>query len=367
MGLDTILVKRFVENHSKRFSYVVHALVIRYIAALLSILIVNVLGLALVEEQYRLLLFVMSLLHLFVPLNIFEWYFQSQGRAELTAISLIIGSVLSFLFLISCLSLGLGLVWLALSYSVGLLTTGLVLIALYLRSDGKVTMALSIPRMRKLFKEALPLIFSGALVLLYMKADQVMLGMMKNPEEVGYYTAATRLSEAWFFVGMTIISVYFPRFLSVRKTKGQAAYEKEIVKIGTLIFWLSVLLAVVTMGISDWLINVLYSPDFSRSADILAISIWTVPFVYLGTISTKMYIAMNKNSVIFWRSLSGLLINIFLNIPLIYYYGAIGAAVSTVASQFMTGFLFNMFNLDIFRTQSQLLTFSLLKQPRNTI
>lgn len=362
LGLDTILVKKFINLSSKKNSYFSHALFLRLIASIVCIGLANFTGLFLIDDKYRLLLFIISLLHLLTPVNLIVWYMRSLGKAHESAIALMIGEVMGFIFRIIVLYTSGSLLLLGFAYFIELFFMTIGLIVLFYKNGGQVDTKISKDRSINLLKESSPLIISGALALLYMKVDQIMLGVLYSTKEVGLYTAATRLSEAWFFIGMTIIGVYYPKFLSILKQYGEKNYLKEIHSIGIYVFWGAVLLAIGTDLLSEYIIDILYAPEFTKSALILSISIWSVPFVYLGTISSKMYITQSKNKAIFWRSLVGLIVNIVFNIPLINLYGGSGAAISTVFSQFVVGFLFNISNKQIFSVQKNIILFKLSKE-----
>lgn len=357
LGLDSILVKIFIERSNKQHSFLKHALIMRIIGALISVILINVIGIFLVDDNSRILLFIISLYHLFMPLNVYEWFYQAQGRGDLSAYGLIAGHVFGFLFRLSCLYLGGDTLWLGAAYLVEMASMGLcyLLIAkLKVQPKGGLV---SSQRMTNLLKDSAPLIVSGVLVLLYMKTDQLMLGYMVNSEEVGIYVAATRLSEAWFFVGLTVIAVYFPKLVETLNNLGQKAYEDEIIKKGGYIVWGAILLAIFTTLISPQLILLFYGPEFKESSSVLMVTIWTVPFVYLGTISTKMYIILNKKREILYRGLSGLTLNLFLNYFMIPHYGALGAGIGSLLSQVFASYIFNLFLVsnNVFKVQTKIL------------
>ncbi|WP_415897573.1 flippase [Neptuniibacter sp. QD57_21] len=362
LGLDTLLVKKLVQQPTKQFSFLYHAWVLRTSGALISIILVNVIGLWLVSAEDRLLLFIISIYHLFIPINLIEWFFNVKGRSDFAAIGLIIGHVVGFLFrLIVLLSIE-NILWLAAAYSIELIVTGIVYFILIKRVRIKINhLKISKERGLRLVNEAKPLIISGALVLLYMKMDQIMLGYMIGSYEVAVYTAATRLSEAWFFVGITIITVFYPKFLESLENSGNEAYFQWIVNIGRIVVWGAVVLAITTMLMSEEIVELLYQDNYKDSASVLAISIWCVPFVYLGSMATKMLITDNKNNIILKRSFLGVIVNLILNLILIPQYGAVGAAVSTLISQMVSGFLFNFFGKSGFVFYIQLKIIMFLK------
>ncbi|OUR72912.1 hypothetical protein A9Q78_05760 [Methylophaga sp. 41_12_T18] len=354
LGMDNILIKRFVDFPTKKLSYLKHALVIRMSFSLICVIVANVAGLFLVDESTRLLLFVISLYHLAMPMTVFSWLFEAEGRSDLSAVGLIAGTLAGFIFRLVCLVFSDSLVMLAWAYLIEFVVMGVAYLALSIKHmQYSSNTHLSQARTLGLLRDCFPLIFSGAIVLLYMKADQIMLGSMVGQAEVGMYVAATRLSEAWYFVGLTLIGVYYPKMLHIKKHQSRELYFTAIVKDGRWIVWGALVLAVVTSLISGPLINILYGDNYHASANVLIVSIWAVPFVYMGAIASKMYVAESKQGLVFWRSCWGLLINISLNYWLIPIYGATGAAVATLVSQAFVGVLFNLFDLipGVLRTQ----------------
>jgi O-antigen/teichoic acid export membrane protein len=345
LGMENILVKRFVDFSTKRHSYLKHGLMIRFGFSFLCVAIANFAGLFLVDDSARLLLFVISLYHLAMPMTVYTWLYQAEGRSDLAAIGLMTGSLVGFVFRLYCLFSGASLIGLAWGYLIELVVMGGVYLYFSREHIQENITQLSYERSSNLLKDCLPLIFSGAIVLLYMKVDQIMLGSMVDQAEVGIYVAATRLSEAWYFVGLTLISVYFPKMLNIKNSQSQQLYLDAIVKNGRWIIWGAFTLALVTSFIAGPLIGLLYGKAYAASASVLVVSIWAVPFVYLGAIASKMYVAEYRQGLIFWRSCWGLLINVILNFWLIPIFGAVGAAIATLVSQVAVGVLFNMFGV----------------------
>ncbi len=358
LGLDTLLTKQFIDRPSKKHSYLQHALIARLIAGVICIILINIVAIWLVDESYRLLLFIISLYHLLMPFTVFDWYLQAEGKGELSAIALIFGHITGFIFRLICLYLGGDILWLGFAYFLEALVLAGSLFLIVRRQNSRFSGPISPERIKNMVTTASPLIVSGAVVLLYMKVDQLMLGYMINESEVAVYVAATRLSEAWYFVGLTLIGVYFPLLLQILNEKGIASYRLTIINMGSWLIWGAISLAMATVFLADWLIYVLYGTDFHLSADVLIVTIWAVPFVYLGAISTKMFVTMNKQKIVLYRSVSGLIVNLALNILLIPYYGALGAALATLVAQIFASYIVNAFvdkNGDIFKTQTMIL------------
>ena len=90
------------------------------------------------------------------------------------------------------------------------------------------------------------------------------------------------------------------------------------------------------MIFGKYMINLLYGSEFAESISVLNIVIWYTLFSYLGSVRTVWILAENKQKYLWVISLSGMVINIILNIVLISYIGSEGAAIATLITQVFT-------------------------------
>lgn len=341
LGLDTLLVKKFIDQWRKKNSLLWHAFSARMLAALLCVLLVNLLGLWLVEPQHRTILFCISLYHLFLPFSTFEWFYQAEGRSDRAAIGLILGQVFGLCVRLYAIFYQPDLLIFASAYVLEVAVTAAVYLLMAKQERLSKPKLMSLQRMENLTREAFPLMISGAVILLYMKIDQVMLGYLSSESEVAYYVAATRLSEAWYFVGLTLIAAYYPKLIKI-KNGDVLKYESNLVLLVRVLFWSAIVLAFITYFISKDIIFFLYGDSYSVSALVLSVTIFCVPFVYLGAISSRLYVDSSNGIAVLYRSFFGLATNLLLNVLLIPKYGAVGAAFSSLAAQMVTGFFANL-------------------------
>ena len=355
-GLNSLMIKWLSEDPSGIRNCLTQTLLIRLVAALACVILTNLVGLLMVDDNSRMLLLVISLYHLVMPVSVVEWYFQSIGRASLSAYGLITGSIVGFVIRATALYLGADILWLGAAYTVELISVVLIYSLIWKYKGISLESGNSNLRIGQMINQSLPLLLSGAVIMLYMRIDQLMLGYMVGDKEVGIYSAALRLSEAWYFVGLTILGVYFPKFLQVRKEYGENLYLQNIVKIGRFVVWGAFFLAIVTTLLSDWIIQIFYGNDFVESAEVLVVSIWAVIFVYMGTISSQMFVANGQQMLQLYRSIFALLINVVLNYLLIPLYGACGAAIALLVAQVFSGLIFNIFgSWQVFKLQLSIL------------
>jgi PST family polysaccharide transporter len=195
-------------------------------------------------------------------------------------------------------------------------------------------------RAKILLRDSWPLVLASVSIMIYMKIDQIMLGQMVGNQAVGIFSAATRISEVWYFIPMVVVSSVFPAILNAKK-QSQDLYVQRLQRLYALMVWMSIAVAFPMTFLAIPVIEVLYGKAYIESGIVLSIHIWGSIFVFLGVASGRWMLAENRQVLSFQRSLLGMVINVVLNLLLIPIYGVVGAAVATVVAQFSVGMLFD--------------------------
>lgn len=188
-----------------------------------------------------------------------------------------------------------------------------------------------------------PLILGGLSVMIYMKIDQVMLGEMAGSEAVGIYSAATRISEVWYFIPTAVVSSAFPTILRSR-VEDESFYQRRLQRLFHLMVLLALAVSVPMTFAATPLILILYGRDFAAAGPVLAVHIWASLFVFLGVAQGTWDLAENLTKLALFRTSVGALINVLLNLVLIPMYGPLGAAIATVVSYAVSAYLLNAIN-----------------------
>jgi len=182
-----------------------------------------------------------------------------------------------------------------------------------------------------LLKDSWPLFFSTLLTMIYLRIDQVMLGNMTGSEELGNYSVAVRISEAWYFIPMVISSSVFPAIVEVETVSEELFYE-HMQKLYNLMAFLAYVVAVPVAFFSKEIILVLFSSAYAEAGPLLAILVWTGVFTSLGAARNVLIVAKNWTRVNLVSIALGCSVNILLNYVLIPDYGAMGAVIATFIS-----------------------------------
>lgn len=181
-------------------------------------------------------------------------------------------------------------------------------------------------------KIALPLVMVSLFKTVFIKADTIMLSIMKGDAVVGWYTAAYSLVLGLRFLPGLIVTAVVPTlsyYYVTSKTRLKSIYEKYF-------RYLIILGLPAATGItllSDKIILTVYGAQFTNSIIALQILSWDVLLIFLYTLLSGLLISIDwQNKMAIAAGVTALM-NVFINIILIPYYSYIGAAVATVISE----------------------------------
>ncbi|NNL22100.1 MAG: flippase, partial [Ignavibacteriaceae bacterium] len=164
-----------------------------------------------------------------------------------------------------------------------------------------------------------------------MKIGQVMIKNMLGEEAVGFYAAAVRLCEAWYFVPVTICNSIFPAIVNA-KNVNEYFYNNRMQKLYDLLAWLAIGIAVPVTIFSSEIIFIIFGPEFSPAAPVLTIYIWAGVAIFLAVASSQYLVNENLTKLLLLRTLIGMVLNVILNFILIPIYGIVGSAIATLVS-----------------------------------
>jgi O-antigen/teichoic acid export membrane protein len=246
---------------------------------------------------------------------------------------------------------------------------GLLYIWVYNQLGGGITnLHYSWVEAKRLLKDSRWLILSGIAAIIYLKVDQVMLGLMVGDREVGIYAAAARISEVWYFVPAAIAASFFPRLIDLRSVDLQA-YSIDLQKLNDFLLYSALVVVAIVSYCATWLLPLLFGAAYESAVPVLVVHIWAGLFVFMRTLLSKWFIAENLLKLSMASQVLGALVNILLNLKLIPLYGAVGAAYATVISLAVAGYVVlflhpKLWPMALVVTRSFLLPLRLLRKGR---
>ena len=156
--------------------------------------------------------------------------------------------------------------------------------------------------------------------------------------ENGFYTAAITCACVVQFVYTAIIDSMRPVILEC-KQKNTAEYEKKLSTLYCIVIYMSLAQSVVFTLFAKLIVAILYGAQYMPTVSILRVLVWYVVFSYMGAVRNIWILAEGKHKFLWKINLAGALANILLNSVLIPFYGALGAAIASLVTQFFTNFI----------------------------
>lgn len=338
-GLDLAIIRRCSDETESHDSFLASAIVMRLINAVGFMLLAAIVTYFTYPEGtagYELLLVMLPVL-LFIPLETLESWFRATKNATVPAIARISSILTGSALKIGLVAFGASMTLVGVAHLIQLGLVGILLLVFYLRSGHKLKFDATIPaQVRELYVLGAPLFVTTLANMVYMRCDVMMLAAMKGDHEVGLYAAATRIYEAAQIAPVVLMTAAAPfLFRSYRNNLHQFMRLFQVLLTYFNVLFLAI--SVVICLLSPFIVRLLFGAAYHETALILAIQILGLVFVAQGVATEYWWIARGRLVVSMKRTLAGALANVLLNLLLIPPFGAVGAAIASVLTVFITG------------------------------
>ena len=189
------------------------------------------------------LILIVSVSAIFQSFSVVDYYFRAEVKARYSVYVFSSAVLIVAVIKIMLIIFEAKLIYFAIAFSIEFLLAAFGFLFVYRFSKLK----LSGWRFNKkiavsLLKDSWPLILSGLVVSVYMKVDQVMIKNMLNTEEVGYYAASVKLSEAWYFIPVALTNSLFPAIVNAKKVSKEF-YNNRMQKLYDILAWMAIAIA----------------------------------------------------------------------------------------------------------------------------
>ena len=333
LGLDGIVVRDLVNHPQERNVYLGTAFWLKLIGAFVA------LGLLAIAVQFtsnnattNLYIFIIASGLIFQSFDVMDFHFQSKVLSKYVSISRLTQLALSSILKLYLIFIQADLFWFVMVSLVDQISLALSLAYSYWQQKiGSFLGRFDLGVAKALLRNSWPLILSGIAISLYMRIDQIMIKEMLGEKEVGLYSVAVRLSEAWYFVPVIIATSIFPAIINAKKIS-QELYNKRLQRLYVIIIYFAVGVALPVTFMAESIVVTLYGTHYQDAGIVLSIHIWAGVFVGLGVVNGQWFLAENMQKIATLNTLTGAAANVVLNYFLIPVYGITGAAFATFAS-----------------------------------
>ncbi|WP_417683561.1 flippase [Pseudidiomarina aquimaris] len=367
LGLNALVIRELVDNPKHETMVMTTVAAYRLIGAAVGLLglvtwaTVSDLG---IDE--RLSLVIIGSAATLQAFQVVEYFFQAKVNAhyvvKMRALVVFIAGTLK----LTCVFVYPSLLAIAIIYAFEYLAWGCGYILLYRikgEAKGFKIAAINWNYGLKLLKQSFWLVLSGLAAVLYLKVDQVMLGELVSKDAVGTYAVAVRLSEVWYFFATAIAASFFSSLLQLKNSDNNA-YHRRLQNLCDGLFTAAFVIAIAVASLASTIVPLLFGSEYLVSGTILAIHIWAGVFVFMRELASKWLIAEHLLRFSLLSHGAGALLNVILNLIFIPKWQGEGAAIATVLSYAMAGFIVFWFVkktrlMALIMTRSLLLPFTL--------
>lgn len=338
LGINAIAIKELVNNHEKANIIVGTTFYLKLISAFsaFSILLICAFFLENVPEM-RYYIVIVGLSYLLYPFQVIDFYFQSNLKSKYTVLSQQIATVLAALLKIFGMIKGFSIeyfVWLILAELVVSSISQLVMYRLKVKlpkwSFDKVLAT-------KMLKESFPIIFTGFFIVIYMRVDQLMIQKMLDTKSLGNFSAAIKLSEAFYVVPGIIAGSLFPAIINGLKISKEE-YLNRMQRLYSVFTLLCLLVSLGVIIFGDLMVSILYGDAYTQTSAVLKVHFCNSVFVFFGVAYSQAFIVEGMQRFTTINTIVGAIINIVLNFYFIPKIGIVGSAIATLIAQFYSGF-----------------------------
>lgn len=339
LGLEGIIIKELIDHPKRQGVTLGSGIFMRTISSLISmgciILIISILN-----PQDKILIgvaFLQSLILLFRSIELIDFWYQSQFKSKYVSIIRSITYTCVAIYKVIIVLLEKNIFWFAFTNTLDMIIIAILLIISYKKHNGD-KLEVDFNLCKNMLKQSYHFILSGLMVAIYAQMDKMMIGEMLNTTSVGYYSVGIYLCTVWNFIPNAIITSMRPLIIEAKKISDEL-YLIRLKQLYSIIIWLSVAYALFITVFGKQIILILYGNDYLPALTPLLIAVWYCGFSLIGVVRDTWMILENKQKYSKIFAFLGAITNLILNIILIPLLGITGAAIATLITQIMTGFI----------------------------
>ncbi len=345
LGLEAVVVRDLVHHAGAKNQILTEAFFLKLIGSFLAFILISLcIWIFSIPFYTAVMVWIMSLRMFFQTADVIDFYFQSKVASKYVTYAQLFSLFVTSLIYIFLIYIKAPLIAFA---EVLLLEAVLIcigLIFLYeLKKVAPIKLLFNWDRLAQLFRESWPLALSGVAISIYMRIDQIMIKNMLGVAAVGYYSAAVKISEGFYFIPMLVTASLFPAIVNAKK-RDEVLYLNRLEVLFSVLVWLAIGFSLSLMFLAGPLIKILFGQAYLPAAQVLVIHVWAGIFVFLGVARSKWMITEKLQIYTLIYAVAGAVFNIILNLFLIPKWGINGAAIATVISQFFATSLSNLFS-----------------------
>lgn len=345
LGLKGIVIRDLVREPDCQNEILGTAFVLKLIGGILTLFLTVAITIYMRpgDRQSQILIGIVALGTIFRAFETIDFWFQSQIKSKYTVVSRTTAFFTVSAVKVSLIKMQASLTAFALVSVLQTAIAAVGLITSYCKSSGLLrSWFISLRRAKTLLTESWPLLFSGIAIMIQARIDQIMLGQMIGDSEVGQYSVAMKLIEAFAFIPVIICQSVAPK-ITQAKLKSQSVYFSRLENLYRIMFIMFLMVSIPIFFGANYLVLLLFGREYQSAGSLLTLFGIRLFFANFG-VAKSLFItneSLFKYSLI--SAITGSIVNVVLNYVLIPKYASVGALWATIASFAITIFIIDLF------------------------
>jgi O-antigen/teichoic acid export membrane protein len=189
-----------------------------------------------------------------------------------------------------------------------------------------------------IMKSSLPYLLVSGFFVAYNQVDVIILSLLINETQIGWYSAAKRLYGTFLFIPTVLVTAIFPAFSRLYKTD-QDELHRLLSRSLDILLLVGIPVGLGVFAIADPLIVLLFGRDFTNAGPVLAIMGISMIATHLDAILGKYYISIDRQIIWTWVMAIAAVLTIPLDLVFIPWFqshfgiGAMGGGLSYLVTE----------------------------------
>ncbi len=214
----------------------------------------------------------------------------------------------------------------------------------------KIKLKLNWKLQKKYIYLSFPVSIAALSEFLNLKIDTIMLGILSSNFELGLYSASYTIYLGLLMIPLSLTKVFNPIF--IEKSIKDLKLASNLFYKFLLLYLLYSLLVIFLMRYStSFIIEFAYGSKYLSASNILFYLLLALPFISINRLVNYSMIALGKQKLYMYYTVVGTLINFSINLYLIPIYGAFGAVIATIITEFFIFLIGSIYVIYFFHFQ----------------
>ncbi len=342
LGFNSILVQELL-FHKEEEGKILGSAVLSSLACSLFGMAMTTLSAVLIDSsdgESIVVCAIFSVSLVFQATELIQYWFQAKYRSKTVALVGLLAYCVVSAYKVMLLVFKVNVYWFALTNAFDYLIISALLYYLYQKGN---TQKLSFSKriFWRMLQSGRYYIVSSLMIVVFAQTDKVMIKAMLGNDQNGFYSAAVACAAMTITFFSAVIEAMRPYILEGKQQSDQV-FEERLKTLYAILIWTALASSLVFCVFSNFVIGLLYGKAYLEAAKALRVVIWYTGLSCLGGAKDIWILAEGKQKYLLWLNTSGAILNVALNFILIPRCGIVGAAVSTLITQFFSNYFLCM-------------------------